>query len=356
MSMAGFRPPENARQIPSFAELLSTCSIPQDQPPPSLASPMLVIPRFSPLYGPVCSALNMYVSAKAIHQSEVTMAQAKMAQMKMARETAGQRIAQTEPRLGLVNTLYSRGRIKHRYTELDPGPLSEMAPISPMEWNPHSNQLSQPRPVLGLKRLHEYSISVPQKLETKVLPTKELLARNLHASRSVSPQTKVLESCVPTLSRLDNSVFQSRPRPHERRSMFDFHHYGSEGILGPDHQLKRKKKLRKHKAHQKCEDHGSLSFTVNPIEVSSHHVPSSDMNCHFLNKDLSLRNNTQCSQCGSTKTPEWRSGPLGGRTLCNACGLFFTKLSKRMGSEAAGRFLAERKKIGNPLDRRISIG
>ncbi|KAF9510209.1 hypothetical protein BS47DRAFT_1300438, partial [Hydnum rufescens UP504] len=29
----------------------------------------------------------------------------------------------------------------------------------------------------------------------------------------------------------------------------------------------------------------------------------------------------QCSSCGSRDTPEWRRGPDGPRTLCNACGL-----------------------------------
>lgn len=28
---------------------------------------------------------------------------------------------------------------------------------------------------------------------------------------------------------------------------------------------------------------------------------------------------TVCRGCGATETPEWRRGPLGPRTLCNAC-------------------------------------
>ena len=28
---------------------------------------------------------------------------------------------------------------------------------------------------------------------------------------------------------------------------------------------------------------------------------------------------TKCLGCGATETPEWRRGPLGPRTLCNAC-------------------------------------
>lgn len=33
-----------------------------------------------------------------------------------------------------------------------------------------------------------------------------------------------------------------------------------------------------------------------------------------------------CSGCHSTTTPEWRRGPMGPRTLCNACGLVYGKL------------------------------
>lgn len=31
----------------------------------------------------------------------------------------------------------------------------------------------------------------------------------------------------------------------------------------------------------------------------------------------------RCSHCGVQKTPQWRAGPLGAKTLCNACGVRF---------------------------------
>ncbi|KAF9081045.1 hypothetical protein BGX23_001371 [Mortierella sp. AD031] len=36
----------------------------------------------------------------------------------------------------------------------------------------------------------------------------------------------------------------------------------------------------------------------------------------------------RCTSCNIVKTPEWRKGPLGPRTLCNACGLIWGKLSR----------------------------
>ncbi|KZT53481.1 hypothetical protein CALCODRAFT_511401 [Calocera cornea HHB12733] len=43
-----------------------------------------------------------------------------------------------------------------------------------------------------------------------------------------------------------------------------------------------------------------------------------------------------CVMCGRTDSPEWRKGPLGAKTLCNACGLRWAKRnSKRKGEGAA---------------------
>ncbi|CAO1630402.1 unnamed protein product [Sympodiomycopsis kandeliae] len=38
---------------------------------------------------------------------------------------------------------------------------------------------------------------------------------------------------------------------------------------------------------------------------------------------------SSCKGCGTNETPEWRRGPDGARTLCNACGLHFAKLAKK---------------------------
>ncbi|KAK9712644.1 white collar 2 type of transcription factor [Basidiobolus ranarum] len=36
-----------------------------------------------------------------------------------------------------------------------------------------------------------------------------------------------------------------------------------------------------------------------------------------------------CTECGTTDAPEWRKGPMGPKTLCNACGLRWSKKSKK---------------------------
>ncbi|GME66590.1 unnamed protein product [[Candida] boidinii] len=62
----------------------------------------------------------------------------------------------------------------------------------------------------------------------------------------------------------------------------------------------------------------------------------------------------RCHRCGIDKTPEWRSGPNGARTLCNACGLFFSKLAKKKGLTEATKIVKnERIKIKGSRRRRL---
>lgn len=42
----------------------------------------------------------------------------------------------------------------------------------------------------------------------------------------------------------------------------------------------------------------------------------------------------ECLGCQAKETPEWRKGPMGPRTLCNACGLLYAKLTRRKQQEA----------------------
>ncbi|KAG4941282.1 hypothetical protein JHK87_045153 [Glycine soja] len=41
---------------------------------------------------------------------------------------------------------------------------------------------------------------------------------------------------------------------------------------------------------------------------------------HVIDSAVAAR---RCSHCGVQKTPQWRTGPLGAKTLCNACGVRF---------------------------------
>ncbi|SCU81328.1 LAFA_0C04104g1_1 [Lachancea sp. 'fantastica'] len=61
--------------------------------------------------------------------------------------------------------------------------------------------------------------------------------------------------------------------------------------------------------------------------------------------DSSSSEGLQCAHCSTTTTPEWRKGPYGKRSLCNACGLFYKKLIRKFGDSQGGRIMKYRKGI-----------
>lgn len=71
-----------------------------------------------------------------------------------------------------------------------------------------------------------------------------------------------------------------------------------------------------------------------------------------------------CSQCGATKTPQWREGPLGPKTLCNACGVKRVRAARaalegriRMSKSGSGGSASNSKKtIGEVSTRRSTKG
>lgn len=51
-----------------------------------------------------------------------------------------------------------------------------------------------------------------------------------------------------------------------------------------------------------------------------------DPDCISYKKIAKMGEDFWCRQCGAKKTPQWREGPDGPRSLCNACGLKFRKI------------------------------
>ncbi|XP_022748203.1 GATA transcription factor 15-like [Durio zibethinus] len=50
-----------------------------------------------------------------------------------------------------------------------------------------------------------------------------------------------------------------------------------------------------------------------------------------LGEDMMSGNNKKsCTDCKTTKTPLWRGGPAGPKSLCNACGIRYRKKTKAM--------------------------
>ncbi|CAG98231.1 GATA-type transcription factor [Kluyveromyces lactis] len=59
-----------------------------------------------------------------------------------------------------------------------------------------------------------------------------------------------------------------------------------------------------------------------------------------------------CVHCECVETIEWRNGPWGKATLCNACGLWYRKLKKKFTAEQSAIIMEEKRLFSNKHDRK----
>lgn len=67
--------------------------------------------------------------------------------------------------------------------------------------------------------------------------------------------------------------------------------------------------------------------------------------CNKISKDQGMQISTigrKCHHCGAESTPQWRAGPNGPKTLCNACGVRYK----------SGRLVPEYRPANSPTFRR----
>ncbi|KAI3941895.1 hypothetical protein MKW98_009105 [Papaver atlanticum] len=84
----------------------------------------------------------------------------------------------------------------------------------------------------------------------------------------------------------------------------------------------------------------------NKFDQSSAYSPPS-------NKDNNNNTIRVCADCNTTKTPLWRSGPRGPKSLCNACGIRQRKARRAMAAAAAAT--NDDKVVGVANDRKETI-
>ncbi|CAN4105958.1 unnamed protein product [Withania somnifera] len=57
------------------------------------------------------------------------------------------------------------------------------------------------------------------------------------------------------------------------------------------------------------------------MDVGNKGLGSEEMSSETTSPVTSQSNVKTCADCGTTKTPLWRGGPAGPKSLCNACGI-----------------------------------
>ncbi|EXB38836.1 Putative GATA transcription factor 22 [Morus notabilis] len=85
--------------------------------------------------------------------------------------------------------------------------------------------------------------------------------------------------------------------------------------------------------------HTPLNFTHKFDQVMKRKHPASPLGTDHSSTSSSNNNNNNtirvCADCNTTKTPLWRSGPRGPKSLCNACGIRQRKARRAMAAAAA---------------------
>ncbi|KAL2455750.1 putative GATA transcription factor 22 [Abeliophyllum distichum] len=104
-------------------------------------------------------------------------------------------------------------------------------------------------------------------------------------------------------------------------------------------------------------DHKSLKFSTSrttKLEVHKRQS-SSSLETDLSSNALSFNNNNNdnspirvCADCNTTKTPLWRSGPKGPKSLCNACGIRQRKARRAMAIAAAAAVATPLRKTETP--------
>jgi len=82
---------------------------------------------------------------------------------------------------------------------------------------------------------------------------------------------------------------------------------------------------------------GTIPHTETPGGANPGSAEEGDVAAKRQKAEVPVPEGQTCLGCNATSTPEWRRGPLGPRTLCNACGLVYAKLIKKRKRDAARR-------------------
>lgn len=203
-------------------------------------------------------------------------------------------------------------------------------------------QLSAKSPLNGNKDMFHQNSPTEKHNGKEILNKSEtninLLLKNYnHAIKTVN-QIKFLIKSMKMQLPNDPPMAKKKRKPIARRKSI--------------HSISRPKQ---HSSPKSSKGHLKVKFNklnfVNSVDPNNPSIPSSLRG--GLNEGLCIRNETSCEQCGSKTTPEWRRGPNGSRTLCNACGLYYSKLIKKFDSKEADRIMQEKKDKGLVGDRRL---
>lgn len=94
------------------------------------------------------------------------------------------------------------------------------------------------------------------------------------------------------------------------------------------------------------EDHTSLTLSNSSVgKVEDQNIQASTDHSSSITSSYSNSPIRVCADCNTTKTPLWRSGPNGPKSLCNACGIRQRKARRALAAAASGQPPATKIKV-----------
>ncbi|EFA79429.1 GATA-binding transcription factor [Heterostelium album PN500] len=214
------------------------------------------------------------------------------------------------------------------------------SPMSPYQSSPYSSPFPSPKG------------AVPPQLFLCSTPNAN---HNLERSSS-SPATIVSPPPIQIENKSNSNVENSNNNNNNNNSNnsnSNSNNSNSKGFYGMTSKLLQlcqsidgERGVSKEKTRMLTELHDELDLIIKKINKVKKNklpyppLPSDDPNKSFIdlrprrNRKCKLthkenEDNIQCQRCGTKDTPEWRKGPDGCKSLCNACGLYYAKTKKR---------------------------
>lgn len=198
--------------------------------------------------------------------------------------------------------------------------------------------------------------SVPSNFEPQQRATKTSETSILSKSPFEDVPSHRSSVIVPTSTTSPQPEYQEQPIHHSPPAIFHFKgDFTNNAQFTSPHRISRDEYQRHLAMHQQAQPvpvqypPGVFYTDQLPTSFPNQFPPSGRylMKSRRTSKtnDRKVKPRLHCHRCGITDTPEWRKGPNGARTLCNACGLYHAKILKREGPEAAAAAVLNGEKI-----------
>ncbi|KAI9858435.1 MAG: hypothetical protein M1824_004302 [Vezdaea acicularis] len=135
------------------------------------------------------------------------------------------------------------------------------------------------------------------------------------------------------------------PRLEECKEMLDRHRLVLQSLTTMEDVLQTQEKSR---ANQQNHNRGYKN--ANDYDMEDSNGYADDLKTGGVGEGKKRRGRAappgRCHSCNRAETPEWRRGPDGARTLCNACGLHYAKLTRKTKASGGGGSSFRAKSIG----------